>query len=384
MPKFENTKYSKIWSSNEGRLIVETILQDPILIKSNHTFWREKFRIDPQVTPTNHEGEASFKSKMRKIESGSLMDMRAPLGESIQMDKGGLSAYTAPIPDFIAKGFVETATERLYKEALVDQFADVRNIALYAQEVLQRQLDSANETLSHMAAYLLSHGDLQYLQGQGIQDALYKVPIPEANFDTAGTKVWTAPDCEIINQMLEKQDKFKDLWGVDIALQWEITKEQFKECFLKNKQVIEWVRYVNVINNTPLPDTFTPTEELVKKALEQYPDLAPIVLIQEKQNDTVHGVVSGWKAGAAVLRPVGYAGYIRHTKAQDEEIYRRYGNNLNTFNFTSALGGIATICNSEVINGNLKEWHTDLWMSAVPSLDEWLYHAIIDTTRADG
>ena len=58
--KFENSKYNKIWDSNEGRVIVNAILNDPELIKANHTFWRTKFRVDPQITPTNAEGEAVF------------------------------------------------------------------------------------------------------------------------------------------------------------------------------------------------------------------------------------------------------------------------------------------------------------------------------------
>ena len=119
------------------------------------------------------------------------------------------------------------------------------------------------------------------------------------------------------------------------------------------------------------------------KALAQYPDLAPIVLIQEKQNDVINGTVNGWKQGVAVFRPSGFAGLIRHTDAQDEEIFTKFGNNVNTYNFTRALDGIATICNSVVVNGNLKEWHTDFWMSAIPSLDEFLYHGIVDTTVAD-
>ena len=383
MAKFETSQYSKIWDSTEGRLVVDTILQDPNLIKANHTFWRTKFRVDPQTTPLNEEGEAVFKSRMREMEQGTLMDMRAPLGDSTPMDFKGMSAYTASIPHFIAKGYVEKATERYYKEKMFDQFADLKNIAMYATDVLQRQLDSANQTLSHMAAYLLSRGDLAYTQGEGIQDNLYKAHIPAHNFTTAGEKVWSAPDCKIINQMLAKQDFFKDLWGVDIPLQWEFTKDQFKAQFLSNAQVIEWVRYVNVLNNTPLPENLIPTEDMVTRALAQYPDLAPIVLIQEKQNDTINGTVSGWKTGIAVLRPVGFAGLIRHTDAQDEEIFSKYGNNVNTFSFVRALDGIATICNSVVVNGNLKEWHTDFWMSAIPSLDEFLYHAIIDTTVAD-
>ena len=47
------------------------------------------------------------------------------------------------------------------------------------------------------------------------------------------------------------------------------------------------------------------------------------------------------------------------------------------------MGGLVTICNSVVPNGNLKEWHTDLVLAATPSLDEFLYHFIIDTTKAN-
>lgn len=383
MPKFENSKYSKIWDSSEGRTVVTAILRDPELIKANHTFWRTKFRIDPQNTPTNAEGEATFKSKMRQLESGALMDMRAPLADSLQMDKGGIAAYEASIPDLIAKGWRETATERYYKEKMFDQFADLKNIAMYATEVLQVGLDSANQTLSYMSAYLLSRGNLAYTQGQGIQGNLYKVYIPDENFDTAGAKVWSDSTAKIVSQMIEKQKKYLDKWGVDLILQWEIETSQFDSAFLANAQVKEWIRYVNVINNTPLPETFTPTRDMALKALASYPELAPIVLVEEKQKDVLNGSVKGWKTGIAVLRPVGYAGFIRHTQAIDEEMFKKYGNNVNSYNFTPALDGLVTICNSVLVNGNFKEWHTDLWMSAIPSLDEFLYHVIIDTTTAD-
>ena len=35
--KFENSKYNKIWDSNEGRLVVDAILADPELLKANYT-----------------------------------------------------------------------------------------------------------------------------------------------------------------------------------------------------------------------------------------------------------------------------------------------------------------------------------------------------------
>ncbi len=383
MAKFENSKYNKIWDSNEGRLVVEAILADPELIKANHTFWQSKFRVDPQSTPTNAEGEAVFKSKMREMETGTLMDMRAPLGDSTPFDKKGLAAYTATIPDFIAKGFVEKATERYYKEKMFDQFADLKNVAVYATDVLQRGIDSANQTLSYMSAYLLSNGELSYLQGEGIKDDLYKPYIPEANYDTAGAKVWTDPTARLLDQMVEKENKYRDMWGVSIPLQWEIERKQFVECFLTNEQVIEWVRYTNLINNTPLPERLVLTEDMATAAIAKFAGLSPIVLVEESQKDVNNGTVKGWKEGVAVLRPVGYAGLIRHTAAQDEAIYTSFANNAVTFNFTKAMGGLVTICNSIVPNGNLKEWHTDFWMSAIPSLDEFLYHVIIDTTAAD-
>lgn len=381
--KFENSKYNKIWDSNEGRTIVNAIINDPELLRANHTFWQTKFIVDPISIRTNAEGEALFKSKMRPMQTGTLMDMRAPLGDSTPMDSKGITAYTGTIPDFIAKGFVEKATERWYKEQMFDQFADLKNVAIYATDVIQRGFDSANQTLSHMSAYLLSHGNLSYLQGEGIQDNLYKVPIPTENFDTAGEKAWTDPTARILDQMVAKEEKYKQLWGVDIPLQWEFTRNQFLQCFLNNEQVIEWVRYTNVVNNTPLPEKLILTEDMVKTAIAKFAGVSPIALVEEEQNDVINGTVSGWKEGVAVLRPTGYAGYIRHTEAQDEAIFKAYGNSVNSYNFTKALGGIATICNSVVVNGNLKEWHTDLWMSAIPSLDEFLYHVIIDTTTAD-
>lgn len=381
--KFENSKYNKIWDSNEGRTIVNAIINDPELLRAKHTFWQTKFIVDPISIRTNAEGEALFKSKMRPMQTGTLMDMRAPLGDSTPMDSKGITAYTGTIPDFIAKGFVEKATERWYKEQMFDQFADLKNVAIYATDVIQRGFDSANQTLSHMSAYLLSHGNLSYLQGEGIQDNLYKVPIPTENFDTAGKKVWTDPTARILDQMVAKEEKYKQLWGVDIPLQWEFTRNHFLQCFLNNEQVIEWVRYTNVVNNTPLPEKLILTEDMVKTAIAKFAGVSPIVLVEEEQNDVINGTVSGWKEGVAVLRPTGYAGYIRHTEAQDEAIFKAYGNSVNSYNFTKALGGIATICNSVVVNGNLKEWHTDLWMSAIPSLDEFLYHVIIDTKTAD-
>lgn len=381
--KFASSTYNKIWDSNEGRQIVTQILNDPDLIRANHTFWTQKFRIDPQITPTNAEGEAIFKSTMRQLESGVLMDMRAPLGDSIPEDKKGQRYYSGVIPEFISKGNIEKATERAYKEDLFAQFGDASLIAQYATDVLQSKLDSANQTLSHMSAQLLSTGKIIYNQGVGIQGNVLKADVPTENFLKAGEAVWSDTSARLLDQIVKMVEDIREKQGLDLQFQLEITRKQFLEAFMKNEQVIEWVRYLNVINNTPLPERAVMTEDLVKNALARFEGLPPIVIVEEKQKDLENGIVHGWKEGVAVLRPLGYAGFIRRTTIKDVELFTKYGNNVNSYSFTPALNGLAQVANSVIVNGNFKEWHTHVIMAAVPSLDEFLYHYIIDTTTAD-
>lgn len=382
--KFENSNYNKIWESQEGRKIVSMILNEEGFIKPNFTFYLEKFKIDPALTPTNAKGESIFTSQMREIVNADLMDMRAPLSDTRTADKVGVAYYTGRIPDFAPAGFVEKATERWYKEENFAQFGDAALIAQYATDEVQRMIDSANMTLSYLAAKALSTGETIYDMGDGIQSAIYKSYIPAENFVNAGEKVWSDPTAKILDQMSAIEEKFKDAWGVEMAMQWEMTKEMFDAYFLNNEQVKEWVQYLNVINNTPLPTGLTLTRDLVERALPQHPyNLSPIVIVDAKQKDINQGVVRGWEAGNAVLRPRGYAGYIRKAAILDEVIYKRYANSVNTYNFTPALKGLGVIMNSVVVNGNFKEWHTDLFVKAIPTLDEFLYHIIVDTTTAD-
>ena len=380
--KFEQSTYNKIWDSAEGRQIVTQILSNPNMINANHMFWAEKFRVDPQITPTNAEGEAPFVSRMREIESGVLMDMRAPLGDSIPEDKKGIAYYSGIIPEFISKGTVEKATERDYKEKLFEQFGDVALVAAYATDVLQSKIDSANQTLSNMSAQLLSTSKIIYKSGVGIQGNVLKAEVPAANFLKAGTKVWTDTTARLLDQIVEIVEDIKDKTGI-ANWQLEVTKDQFKNCFLKNAQVIEWVRYMNIINNQPLPERLVLSRDMAMSALASFEGLPPIVIIEEKQKDADSTIVHGWKAGVAVLRPAGIAGYMRRTTIKDTELFTKYGNSVNSYSFTPALNGLATVRNSVIVNGNFKEWHTDVVLAGVPSLDQFLYHYIIDTTTAN-
>ena len=382
--KFENSDYNKIWKSNEGRKVLEMILNEPDFIKPNYTFYLEKFRIDPVLTPTNNVGEAIFTSSMRELATADLMDMRAPLGDTRVADKKGISSYYGVIPDFAPAGFKETATERWDKEKYFTQFGDASLIAQYASNEIQRMTDSANMTMSYLAAKALSTGETIYKMGEGIKTSIYKSPIPEENFVKAGSKVWSDPTCPILDEMSRIEEEFKNKWGVNMSMQWEMTQEMFDAYFLKNDQVKEWVQYFRTINNTPLPALGTLTRDLAKEAIVAHPyNISPIVIVDEKQKDVNHGIVRGWKEGVAVLRPAGYAGYIRRASVFDEELFSRYGNKVNSYNFTPALNGLGVWMNSVIVNGNFQEWHTDLFIKAIPTLDEFLYHVIVDTKTAN-
>lgn len=382
MAKFETSQYSKLYDSMEGRSIMTAILSNPDLLRANHMFWSEKFRVDPNITPTDAHGKATFTSYMRQLESGQMMDMRAPLGDSRPVERGNAAFYTGVIPDFIAPGYVEKAPERMYKEKLYEQFGDAKLLAMFATDVLQPMVDSANQTLSNMAAQLLSKGKITYSYGEGIHDNLYKADIPAANFKNAGAVVWSDnTNCKILDQVRKLYQDILDQLGLEsLPMQLEITRNNWNNYWLKNAQVIEWVRYIKSVNNVLLPTTITLTSDMAQEAVNAFEGLPKIVIVEEKQKDSVSGIVSGWASDdIAVMRPIGYAGYIRHTSILDEEVYTKYGNNLVTRNFSHTGSGLFTVMNSVIANGNLKEWHTDLMMSAIPSLDEFLYHFIINT-----
>lgn len=380
---FLNSTYSKLWDSVEGYPLLSSILNDPEMIRSNYGFWKEKFQVDPNVTPTDSSGAAVFVSRMRQLDMGLMMDMRAPLGDSIPVDKKGLKWYTGVIPDFIAKGSVETAPERDYKERMFQEnFGnDAFIVAQFVDEV-QAKVDSADMTLSNMGAQLMSKGYIKYTNGEGIHGAILKADIPSDNFQMAGEKIWTDADCMLLDQMVKIEKDMKESWGLEnLAMMWEVPYDMFHDVFLKNKQVIDFVKSYRFFNDLVITEKMQITENMFRAAITQFEGLSPIYIIEEKQKDRT-GIVSGWDPNVAVLRPTGYAGFIRHTTILDQQMYEKYGSSSITRAFAKMNNGLCTLMNTTLNNGNMKEWHTDLMMSAVPSLDEFLYHVIVDTQTA--
>ena len=380
---FQNSTYSKLWDSKEGGALLTYLLNDPELIRSNHNFWRQKFTVDPNITPTAADGTATFTSKMRKNETGSMMHMRAPMGDTIVRDKNGIEFYTGVIPDFTSDGFREQAMERENKEQqFIENFGnDAMIIVQFANEV-QALVDSAAQTLSNMGAQVMSKGHIYYNYGQGITGGLYKAEIPAENFITAGEKVWADPDCKILDQMREIENKFKDAWGLEFPMQWEVPYDMWHNVILKNNQIRTWVLENRKLNNQVVVDDMVVTEVMVKEYIGTFEGVSPIVVIEEKQKDEGKAV-HGWKQNVAVLRPTGYAGVIRHTTILDQKMYQKYGSKLISRVFAKTMNGLFTLENITLDNGNMLEWQTHGLMAAIPSLDEFIWHIIVDTTTAD-
>lgn len=387
MHKFELSIYKGLW---EDKKALTTILQNPDLIKANHTFWREDFSVDPNITETNAEGEAVFTSRMRKLDVGTLMDMRAPLGDSIPEDAKGMEAYSGSIQEFISKGYVETAEMREYKRRLFAEIGDVALVGRFVEEVLQPRVDSANQTLSHMAAQLISTGKIIYNQGVGMKGSILKAAIPTENFLKAGEKVWTDSSALLLDQMRKIEEDFRDKTGLAIPMQWKITRKMFNNVFLKNEQIVKWIKDMYLVESgqigvgTTNLSGLVVNEENFNKYIQKVQGLSPIKIVDEKQNDLVNGTVNGWKDGVAVFCPAGKLGLVRRTTIADVRYFtEEYINPSTRFVFASALDGCAFVRNSVVPNGVLKEWHSDLVLAATPTLDEFLYHYIIDTTTAN-
>lgn len=377
-----NSRYAKFWESKDAKDALTIFINDPEIIRMNYNFHRTQFSIDPNIIERNNEGIAPFVAKMFEKHAPYMLDMRAPLGETLPRDKNVLSTYMGTVPDFSAKGYVEQAMEREYKERMLKEyFGDDTDILNQYADDLQTLFDEANQTLSYMSAQSISNGFVKYDKGDGIKTAVYKAEIPAENFVKAGEKTWSDPSCKLLSQMQKIEQGFRDRTGYEGPMKWQIERTQFQNVFLKNAEVITTVQDWRALNEKVNLEGMTISRDMAMQALAGTDLISPVEVVEESQTDGTRGKVKGWKTGIAVLRPTGYAGQIKQATILDSEMTRKYGSSVIAKIF--AKRDLFTVVNTTLNNGNFKEWHTDLLMSAVPVLEEFLYHVIVDTTQAD-
>lgn len=376
--KFENSRYSAFWQSGE---MLKTYIDMTPYLRTNFNFWESQFDVDPALTPTDDKGVAAFSMQSVIRKPSPMMDMVAPLGRGKTLENEGLSVYTATIPHFRTPSYHETAFERAAKQKMFEQFgSDAELIKQWSHEV-QSMLDSANQTLSNMSAQLISTGEIDYQYGRMIKNYLYSANLPENNIVKAGTNIWSASECKLLDQMAKIEQDFREVNGYDnIPMKWQIPYDMFVNVFLKNAQVRKLVEDYRTNNQLATTTGFIITEEIFRKVVALYPQISPIEVIVERQNN-FGTKVHGWKQNVAVLRPQGRAGVIKHTDQLEEFMAKNFAGNAVSKVYTH-INSLFTLVNATLNNGEYKEWHTDMLVSAIPALDEVPYHLIVKTDES--
>nr|DAT65219.1 MAG TPA: major capsid protein [Caudoviricetes sp.] len=385
---FEDSRYAKFFASPENNRFLQSFLDNSALFYTNYGWYKTQGRIAVEETPTHADGTAVFSAKARKLKAPHLMDLRAPLGDSNQAEPSKVLTYSASIPDFIAEGIVETATERSYKVKMFEQFGNDADIVAAYVSNLQDKFNSVDSTMTFMTAQLMTTAKIDYTGiGRGIQLPLHKADVPTSNFLKAGVKTWADADCKLLTQMRVLEEKVRHQMG-DYAgpMLWQMTRNDFYNIFLNNKEVRAFVSDFRKRNNQASTQEIPVVDSEWNKAVVDLEGISPIEIVVEQENNKTHTkeeVVKGWKDGTVVLRPAGDAVEFQHKAILDEQMIRDYGADAITSVFGRGNDGLSLVVNSTVDNGRFKEWHTDVMMSACPALIEFPNHYIIDINTAD-
>ena len=385
---FEDSRYAKFFASPENNRFLQSFLDSSALFYTNYGWYKTQGRKAAEETPAQADGTAVFSVKARKLKAPRLMDLRSPLGDSNQGNSSTEKYYSASIPDFITEGIVETATERNYKVKMFEQFGNDADIVATYVSNLQDKFNSVDATMTFMTAQLMSTAKIDYTGiGQGIQLPLHKADVPSSNFLKAGTKTWADVDCKLLTQMRVLEEKVRHQMG-DYAgpMTWQMTRNDFYNIFLNNKEVREFVSNYRKLNYLASTQEIPVVASEWNKAVADLEGVSPIELVAEQENNKTHSkeeIVRGWKDGTVVLRPAGDAVVFQHKPILDEQMIKNYGASAIITVFGRGNDGLSLVVNSTVDNGRFKEWHTDVMMSACPALVEFPNHYIIDINTAD-
>ncbi len=387
MAKYGNVKlgmYDRLWSASDKKYL-QRFIDESALLQVKYRFAYNHFKTAPLPCDTDAKGVATFRVMAATVSPDEMADFRAPLSDTTQMDRNGFADYMGTIPE-IGKGFYEKAAERYQKEKIVAQFGNdtITNqlVANYIND-LQRLKNTVDSRLSNMAAQLISTGSISGVNGEDNTVVWYKqdCPIPAANRVTAKTTAWTDANANLVEEMRQIEQDFRDRTGYTGAMKWNITLNMWRNVFLANAQLKSDIAAWRVANDKPGVTGGALSEGWVNEYLTALGLTSPIEIIEEKEvlaGTTIRSDVKGFADTIAVLRPVGYAGEFQWTGILDQVFAERFKSptvvrtvaNLNTFE---------VLINSTVDNAGYPEWHTDLFAAAVPTLTEFPYHVIVNT-----
>ena len=399
--------------ANAGFL--QTLIDSTIEIEENAFFWQEHFRVEGNeydIDRNDLKKNPAWTVKQGIKRTVPMADAMAPLSETMQLEAEGMEEKTGSIYQY-GKGLFETSMSKLELQARLRELGADENLVVGFVRGVADLVKTHNLRVSHMAAMTLSRGG-QYgntinvtnvaggtttTQGFSGVVANQSAYIPLANYKKAGTKVWTAADCDIPEQMRKIEDDFKEANYISdgTPFEWDIPWNTVVNVLLKNAAFIKEVnRYIAlyapdkviVVTNggsTTKVDTIT-YEQLVLYSRSPISKISPIRIVREQQvvqGITTYTTVKGWANGVAVLRPLGYAGVLVHAKVADVELMKSGEVNKGIDFSLAKVQGFLNVINKVTPNGMLKSYHTDVIGRYATVLDESPYHVVVDTTTAD-
>ena len=397
---------------NSNRGFLQTLIDNTIEIDENAFFWQEHFRVegneyDIDIADLKKNPAWTVRQKINRTVP--MADAMAPLSETMQLDAEGFTEKTGSIYQY-GKGLFETSMSKLELQARLRELGPDQSLVEGYVRGVADLVKTHNLRVSNMAAMTLSRGgeygnminlgttqNPKTTQGfSGVQ--VYQSPyIPAANYKHAITKVWSAADADIPEQMRQIEFDFKETNNIpeNTPFEWDIPWDTVVNILLKNAAFIKEVnRYialyapdkviiVNSGSSTTTVDTIT-YEQLVAYSRSAISKISPIRIVREQQ--TVQGIttyhtVKGWNPNVVVLRPLGYAGVLVHAKVADVELMQSGEVNKNIEFSIAKVQGFLNVINKTVPNGMLKAYHTDVLGRYATVLDESQYHVIVDITR---
>lgn len=399
--------------ANAGFL--QTLIDSTIEIEENAFFWQEHFRVEGNeydIDRNDLKKNPAWTVKQGIKRTVPMADAMAPLSETMQLEAEGMEEKTGSIYQY-GKGLFETSMSKLELQARLRELGADENLVVGFIRGVADLVKTHNLRVSHMAAMTLSRGG-QYgntinvtnvaggtttTQGFSGVVANQSAYIPLTNYKKAGTKVWTAADCDIPEQMRKIENDFKEANYIPdgTPFEWDIPWNIVVNVLLKNAAFIKEVnRYIAlyapdkviVVTNggsSTKVDTIT-YEQLVLYSRSPISKISPIRIVREQQvvqGITTYTTVKGWAPGVAVLRPLGYAGVLVHAKVADVELMKSGEVNKGIDFSLAKVQGFLNVINKVTPNGMLKSYHTDVIGRYATVLDESPYHVVVDTTTAD-
>lgn len=407
--------YQKGFMDGTNVGFLQTLIDNTIEIKENTFFWQEHFRVEGNeydIDMSDLKKNPAWTVRQKVNRTVPMADAMAPLSETMQLDTEGMEEKTGSIYQY-GKGLFETSMSKLELEARLRELGPDQNLVTGFVHGVADLVKTHNLTASNMAAQTISRGGrygntiaLTNVAGgtattQGFSGVITSQSsyIPASNFKTAGQYVWSNANCNIPEQMRKIEQDFKEANYIPdgTPFEWDLPWGMVVNVLLKNTAFIKEVnRYIALYapdkvivvtsgNSTTNVDTIT-WEQLVQYSRSPISKISPIRIVRERQ--TVQGIttyttVKGWKAGVAVLRPLGFAGVLVHAKVPEVELMRS-GEVNNGIQFSLAkIQNFLYVINKVTPNGMLKSYHTDVLGRYATVLDESQYHVVVDTTTAD-